>query len=147
LKSRSDQAARRLFKDLLQDGERSSDEVEKLAAQYAYLAFDGAAAEVQVRIPGFDLQWVEAEAARHSLETFESLATSRDQAEIQKEKAIANLQSAREQAKDDEWEVEEQLHSDPACDKAKSASSENQNVAQGDELGLNNMSATTQTGV
>jgi len=97
-------AARALLRELLDNGQRSAQELDPLAVHCTHLALSGgpsALDELTKLVPLFDLQAVEAEAIRRSLETTETLSKMHELLETQKEKAIVNFQYAVECAEDD----------------------------------------------
>jgi hypothetical protein len=97
-------AAKALLRELLDDGQRSAQELDSLVVRCTHLALNGGPSgldEVRKLAPLFDLEAVEAEAIRQSLETAETLAKMHELLETQKEKAIDHLQYAVECAEDD----------------------------------------------
>jgi hypothetical protein len=97
-------AARALLRELLDDGQRSAQELDSLVVRCTHLALNGGPSgldEVRKLAPLFDLEAVEAEAIRRSLEMTETLSKMQALLEAQKEKAIGHLQYAVESAEDD----------------------------------------------
>jgi hypothetical protein len=101
-------AARALFQELLNTGERSPDETSKLATQYTHRAFrdPSGLAEVSRLVPGFEMQLVEAEAVRRSFETMEVLSKAQALLGAQRDSAINDFQCAVSEADAAEQERE-----------------------------------------
>jgi len=93
-------AARAVLQELLEDGQRSAEEIGRLAVQYASLALSGPSglAEVRELVPNLDMQLVEGEAIARSLAMTETLINIQAVLENQMEKAIDNLDYATESA-------------------------------------------------
>jgi hypothetical protein len=119
-------AARALLQELLNDGERSPEELTKLANRYAYLAFKSQSglAEVSRLVPGFELQLVEAEAIHRSFEAMEALSKIQAFVGAHRDKAIDNLESAVETAEYDKRSLDELLRHE--SEKAKKSSNPQQ---------------------
>jgi hypothetical protein len=101
-------AARAFFQELLNDGERSPDEISKLAFQYTHRAFcdPSGLAEVSRLVPGFEMQLVEAEAVRRSFETMDVLSKAQALLGAQRDRAINDFQCAVSEADAAEQERE-----------------------------------------
>jgi hypothetical protein len=107
-------AARALLQELLNDGQRSPEEILKLANQYVYLAFKSqpGLAEVRRVVPAFEMRPVEAEAIRRSLDAMESLSKLQALVGTQRSNAIENLKCAVDAAADGLHALEELLSPD-----------------------------------
>jgi hypothetical protein len=114
LESEMRPAARALLQELLNDGQRSPEEILKLANQYVYLAFKNQSDLAKVRrvVPAFEMQLVEAEAIRRSLDAMESLSKLQALVGTQRSNAIENLKCAVDAAADGLHALEELLSPD-----------------------------------
>jgi hypothetical protein len=101
-------AAREFFQELLNDGERSPDEIRKLAIQYTHRAFrdPSGLADVRELVPEFDILRIEAEAFRRSIDTLEVLSKAQALLGAQRDRAINDFQCAVSEADAAEQERE-----------------------------------------